>query len=82
MKNTGKWQNEQICTTSVDGGSEFYEVYEVPRNVIELNPELQKWEYVYNSIRPHQALKYKTPSQLFKDNGIVKSDYLSNLSHM
>jgi transposase InsO family protein len=61
---------------------EFYEVYEVPWNVIELNPELQKWEYVYNCIRPHQALKYKTPLQFLKDNGIVKSDYPSNLSHM
>ena len=39
---------------------EFYEVYEVPWNVTELNPELQKWEYVYNCIRPHQALKYKS----------------------
>ncbi len=61
---------------------EFYEVYEVPWNVTELNPQLQKWEYVYNCIRPHQALKYKTPLQFLKDNGIVSSDYPSNLSHM
>jgi len=61
---------------------EFYEVYEVPWNVTELNPELQKWEYVYNCIRPHQALKYKTPLQFLKDNGIVSPDYSSNLSHM
>ena len=61
---------------------EFYEVYEVPWNVTELNPELQKWEYVYNCIRPHQALKYKTPLQFLKDNGIVSSDYPSSLSHM
>jgi transposase InsO family protein len=61
---------------------EFYEVYEVPWNVTELNPELQKWEYVYNCIRPHQALQYKTPLQFLKDNGIVSSDYPSSLSHM
>ncbi len=61
---------------------EFYEVYEVPWNVTDLNPRLQKWEYVYNCIRPHQALNYKTPLQFLKDNGIVSSDYSSNLSHM
>ena len=61
---------------------EFYEVYELPWNVTELNPHLQKWEYVYNCIRPHQALKYKTPLQFLKDSGIVSSDYLSSPSHM
>lgn len=61
---------------------EFYEVYEVPWNVTDLNPRLRKWEYVYNCIRPHQALNYKTPLQFLKDNGIVSSDYPSNLSHM
>jgi len=61
---------------------EFYEVYEVSWNVTELNPELQKWENTYNCIRPHQALNYKTPLQFLKDNGIVSSDYSSNLSHM
>jgi putative transposase len=61
---------------------EFYEVYEVPWNVTDLNPRLQKWEYVYNCIRPHQALNYRTPLQFLKDNGIVSSNYSSNLSHM
>ena len=61
---------------------EFYEVYEVPWNVTDLNPILQKWEHVYNCIRPHQALNYRTPLQFLKDNGIVGSDYSSNLSHM
>ena len=61
---------------------EFYEVYEVPWNVTELNPDLRRWENTYNCIRPHQALNYKTPLQFLKDNGIVSSDYSSNLSHM
>jgi putative transposase len=61
---------------------EFYEVYEVPWNVTELNPRLQKWERVYNCIRPHQALNYKTPLQFLIDNGIVSPNYSSNLSHM
>jgi len=61
---------------------EFYEVYQVPWNVTELNPELRRWENIYNCIRPHQALNYKTPLQFLKDNGIVSSDYPSSLSHM
>lgn len=61
---------------------EFYEVYEVPWNITELKTHLQKWECIYNCIRPHQALKYKTPLQFLKDSGIVSSDYLSTLSHM
>ncbi len=60
---------------------EFYEVYECSWNVTDLNPELRQWEYVYNCIRPHQALNYKTPLQFLKDNGIVSSNY-SSLSHM
>ena len=61
---------------------EFYEVYEVPWNVTELNPELRRWENTYNCVRPHQALNYKTPLQFLKDNGIVSADYPSSLSHM
>lgn len=61
---------------------EFYEVYDCAWNVTDLNPELRQWEYVYNCIRPHQALNYKTPLQFLKDNGIVSSDYSSDLSHM
>jgi putative transposase len=60
---------------------EFYEVYEVPWNVTEPNPELRGWENIYNCVRPHQALNYKTPLQFLKDNGIVSSNYPS-LSHM
>jgi putative transposase len=61
---------------------EFYEIYDCPWNVSELNPELRHWEYVYDCIRPHQALGYKTPLQFLKDNGIVDHTYPSDLSHM
>ena len=61
---------------------EFYEVYDCPWTVSELNPELRRWEYVYDCVRPHQALGYKTPLQFLRDKGIVKPDYPSNLSHM
>jgi transposase InsO family protein len=61
---------------------EFYEVYECSWNVTELNPELRHWENVYNCVRPHQALHYKTPLKFLRDSGIVDSSYPSNLSHM
>jgi CheY-like chemotaxis protein len=32
---------------------------------------LKRWEYIYNCVRPHQALGYRTPLQFLKDNGIT-----------
>jgi transposase InsO family protein len=63
---------------------EFYEVYECSWTVPELNQELRQWEHIYNCIRPHQALGYKTPLQFLKDNGIVDAHYPPHyhLSHM
>ena len=63
---------------------EFYEVYECSWTVPELNQELRQWERIYNCVRPHQALGYKTPLQFLKDNGIVDATYpsYSHLSHM
>jgi putative transposase len=63
---------------------EFYEVYECSWTVPELNQELRQWERIYNCVRPHQALGYKTPLQFLKDNGIVDATYPSHahLSHM
>jgi len=63
---------------------EFYEVYECSWTVPELNQELRQWERIYNCVRPHQALGYKTPLQFLKDNGIVDANYPSpsHLSHM
>jgi len=42
---------------------EFYEVYDGELAIGPLNAALQSWEYVYNHIRPHQALGYLTPSE-------------------
>jgi putative transposase len=42
---------------------EFYEVIDLPDTIPELNRLLQDWERVYNTIRPHQALGYRTPLQ-------------------
>lgn len=44
---------------------EFYEVEEVDLSLEEHNRQLEQWEYVYNSIRPHQALDYLTPYEYY-----------------
>ncbi len=49
---------------------EFYEIYDGELEITPLNQALQAWEYVYNHIRPHQALGYLTPREyLTRDHG-------------
>jgi transposase InsO family protein len=43
---------------------EFYEVADLDWTVAEVRPRLLTWEQVYNTVRPHQALGYKTPWQV------------------
>jgi putative transposase len=40
---------------------EFYEVADLSWAVGEIKPHLLAWERVYNTLRPHQALDYRTP---------------------
>ncbi|HDO22241.1 MAG TPA: hypothetical protein ENG86_05220 [Nitrospirae bacterium] len=62
---------------------EFYEIHDCSWTIPELNKQLVQWEYIYNCVRPHQSLHYKTPLQFLKDNGIIKKDYKPPLlSHM
>lgn len=42
---------------------EFYECSLAPPTVAALGAELRAWEATYNTVRPHQALKYLTPLQ-------------------
>jgi putative transposase len=42
---------------------EFYEVTNASFAMDELNKALLKWEYIYNTIRPHQSLGYLTPQK-------------------
>ena len=42
---------------------EFYETYELPSGVEELNPILESYQHLYNHHRPHGALAGKTPAQ-------------------
>jgi transposase InsO family protein len=46
---------------------EFYEVADLSWSVRDLRPQLLRWERVYNTIRPHQALGYRTPLQFLVD---------------
>ena len=45
---------------------EFYEVTDTSFALLELNRALMKWEKVYNTIRPHQALEYLTPQEFLE----------------
>jgi len=45
---------------------EFYEVEEIDLSIEEHNRQLEEWEYVYNHIRPHQALDYLTPNEYYQ----------------
>lgn len=42
---------------------EFYSVYDLPRNVDDLNPILDSFQHLYNHHRPHGALGGLTPAQ-------------------
>ena len=42
---------------------EFYELYDGDLALVPLNRALRAWENVYNTVRPHQALGYRTPAQ-------------------
>lgn len=46
---------------------EFYQVSDLPWTVAELNHHARAWERVYNTVRPHQALGYKTPMQFLEE---------------
>jgi len=45
---------------------EFYEVTDSSFDLAEIRQELLAWEHVYNRVRPHQALGYKTPLQFLR----------------
>jgi putative transposase len=45
---------------------EFYEVTDCSFDLADLRVELSKWETIYNTARPHQALDYLTPFQFLE----------------
>lgn len=42
---------------------EFYQQGNVDKDIEAMNKSLEKWEYTWNHIRPHQALNYLTPDE-------------------
>ena len=40
---------------------EVYQVIIDHRDVVQLNPQLRRWERIHNTVRPHQTLRYLTP---------------------
>ena len=45
---------------------EFYEVTDASFEMDELKKALLKWEYIYNTVRPHQSLGYLTPQKFLE----------------
>jgi transposase InsO family protein len=45
---------------------EFYEVTPDRWTLPELNRQLLAWEHIYNTVRPHQALGYRTPLEFLQ----------------
>lgn len=46
---------------------EFYQVEELPAELGGLEAALLRWNRVYETVRPHQALGYRTPEQFYQD---------------
>jgi transposase InsO family protein len=45
---------------------EFYQVIPENWDVGHLNPQLRRWERIYNTVRPHQSLDYLTPLEFLE----------------
>lgn len=53
--------NGQVERSHRTHHEEFYQVIPQRWEVAHLNPQLRRWERIYNTVRPHQALGYLTP---------------------
>lgn len=57
------------CVENANGTHrrEFYEVEEIELSLWEHNKQLERWEYIYNYVRPNQALDYLTPDEYYQE---------------
>jgi putative transposase len=53
---------------------EFYEITLSSLPIAELNRELQAWERTYNTVRPHQALAYRTPQEFLAQSSSLRKE--------
>jgi len=51
---------------------EFYETYDLPGGVDELNPILESYQHLYNHHRPHGALAGRTPAQYLANRSATR----------
>jgi transposase InsO family protein len=51
---------------------EFYDLTELPLDLVEANALLREYVRTYNMLRPHQALGYQTPAQALARNSTGK----------
>ncbi len=61
---------------------EYYERHNTPQTIEDHNEDLKRWQEIYNTVRPHQALNYKTPLQVLQDFGILPNVPPPSLSQM
>lgn len=62
---------------------EFYQVEDLPADLGRLEAALLAWNQVYEQVRPHEALGYKTPEQFFQNwlnNHSTRKKALSDIS--
>ena len=60
---------------------EFYEIWDLTWTVAELTPQVLAWERVYNTVRPHQALAYRTPQQFLQQEFTLASSPVVSLMY-
>lgn len=60
-------QNSYVERSHLTDENEFYQQGNMRSSISLLLPLIQKWEYKYNHIRPHQSLNYLTPMAYFNN---------------
>ena len=58
--------NGQVERSHRTHHEEFYQVIPDRWTLDSLNPQLRRWERIYNTVRPHQALGYRTPLEFLQ----------------
>ena len=56
-------QNSYVEISHGADEREFYQQGNIYENIETMRTKIAQWEYVWNNIRPHQALNYLTPNQ-------------------
>ncbi|HKZ50941.1 MAG TPA: integrase core domain-containing protein [Dehalococcoidia bacterium] len=59
----------------------LWECYDGGLNLASVGPALAVWEKVYNTVRPHQALGWRTPAE-YVSHCYPEVASLARLSHM